>query len=202
MLLAAVAPSPEAARGLATLLVITMSACGGAWFPVSFMPEFMQHVSTVHARLLVDGGLRRGALGQCQPSSQLLPTLGILLAHRQRSRWRWRCGVSTAARSSRPAAFGSIRRRRRQGRMVRCGPRDLFDCAGGLIAAAGSRACGSSSMARRTSSSTPLAAFLNSLMALPTPRASSGILSAPNRSKKRKRMSITSGPPMPSMKAW
>ncbi len=45
MLLAAVAPSPQAAQSLATLLVITMSACGGAWFPLSLMPEFMQHLA-------------------------------------------------------------------------------------------------------------------------------------------------------------
>ena len=45
MLLSAVTRSPDAARSLATLLVITMSACGGAWFPISFMPEFMQQVA-------------------------------------------------------------------------------------------------------------------------------------------------------------
>ena len=45
MVLAAVTRSPDAARSLSTLLTITMSACGGAWFPVSFMPEFMQHVA-------------------------------------------------------------------------------------------------------------------------------------------------------------
>lgn len=42
MLIASVSSSPEAAHGLATFVVLTMSACGGAWFPVSFMPEFMQ----------------------------------------------------------------------------------------------------------------------------------------------------------------
>ncbi len=42
MLLASVARTPAAANGLATFLILTMSAMGGAWFPLSFMPEFMQ----------------------------------------------------------------------------------------------------------------------------------------------------------------
>jgi ABC-2 type transport system permease protein len=45
MLVAALAPSQEAANGLSTFLVISMSAIGGAWFPVSFMPEYIQTVS-------------------------------------------------------------------------------------------------------------------------------------------------------------
>jgi len=42
MLLASVARTPAAANGMATFLILTMSAMGGAWFPLSFMPEFMQ----------------------------------------------------------------------------------------------------------------------------------------------------------------
>lgn len=45
MLVAAVAPSQEAANGLSTFLVISMSAIGGAWFPVSFMPDYIQAIS-------------------------------------------------------------------------------------------------------------------------------------------------------------
>src|SRR4030095_15123860 len=45
MLLAALSPSSQAANGLASFVILTMSAVGGAWFPVSFMPEFMQHIS-------------------------------------------------------------------------------------------------------------------------------------------------------------
>ncbi|ACB73348.1 ABC transporter permease [Opitutus terrae] len=45
MLIAAFAPSAPAAQGLATFLVISMSAVGGAWFPVSFMPDYIQVVS-------------------------------------------------------------------------------------------------------------------------------------------------------------
>lgn len=42
---AAIAPSAPAASGIATLLVLTMSAIGGAWFPVSFMPAYIQSLS-------------------------------------------------------------------------------------------------------------------------------------------------------------
>ena len=45
MLLSAIAPNPAAASGLATFLILTMSAIGGAWFPTSFMPEFIQNSS-------------------------------------------------------------------------------------------------------------------------------------------------------------
>jgi ABC-2 type transport system permease protein len=42
MLIASVARTPAAANGLATFLILMMSAMGGAWFPFSRMPEFMQ----------------------------------------------------------------------------------------------------------------------------------------------------------------
>jgi ABC-2 type transport system permease protein len=45
MLIAAVSPTPESARGLSTFAILLMSAIGGAWFPVSFMPEFIQRFS-------------------------------------------------------------------------------------------------------------------------------------------------------------
>jgi ABC-2 type transport system permease protein len=45
MLIAAVSPSAAAANGLATFVVISMSAVGGAWFPVSFMPDYIQRIS-------------------------------------------------------------------------------------------------------------------------------------------------------------
>ena len=45
MLIAALAPNSSAASGLATLLVLSMSAIGGAWFPVSFMPDTIQTLS-------------------------------------------------------------------------------------------------------------------------------------------------------------
>jgi ABC-2 type transport system permease protein len=45
MLIAAIAPSAAAANGMATFVVISMSAVGGAWFPVSFMPDYIQRIS-------------------------------------------------------------------------------------------------------------------------------------------------------------
>ena len=45
MLVAAISPSPAAANGIATFVVISMSAVGGAWFPVSFMPDYIQTLS-------------------------------------------------------------------------------------------------------------------------------------------------------------
>jgi ABC-2 type transport system permease protein len=78
MLLSAVTRSPDAARSLATLLVITMSACGGAWFPISFMPEFMQQVA--HFTIVYWAIEGFGAVLWAGNSfSQLLPILGVLL---------------------------------------------------------------------------------------------------------------------------
>lgn len=78
MLLSAITRSPEAASGLATLLVITMSACGGAWFPVSFMPEFMQHIARFTLVYWAIEGFG-SVLWAGDSLVQLLPTLGILL---------------------------------------------------------------------------------------------------------------------------
>jgi ABC-2 type transport system permease protein len=78
MMLAAVTRSPDAARSLATLLTITMSACGGAWFPVSLMPEFMQHIARYTLVYWAIEGF--GAVLWAGDSfMQLLPILGILL---------------------------------------------------------------------------------------------------------------------------
>ena len=78
MLLSAITRSPEAAGSLATLLVITMSACGGAWFPVSFMPEFMQHIARFTLVYWAIDGFG-GVLWAGNSFVQMLPTLGILL---------------------------------------------------------------------------------------------------------------------------
>ncbi len=77
MLLAAVAPSAEAARGLATFLILLMSAVGGAWFPVSFMPEFIQRISKFTLVYWSMEGFDQ-VLWANASFGQLLPTLGIL----------------------------------------------------------------------------------------------------------------------------
>jgi ABC-2 type transport system permease protein len=78
MLLAAVTRSAAAANSLATLLVITMSACGGAWFPISFMPEFMQHLARFTIVYWAIEGFSQ-VLWAGSTLLELLPTLGVLL---------------------------------------------------------------------------------------------------------------------------
>ena len=77
MLLAAVAPNPEAANGLATLIVMMMSAIGGAWFPVTFMPEFIQRLSKLTIVYWAVEGFT-SVLWAGQSFVELLPTIGIL----------------------------------------------------------------------------------------------------------------------------
>ncbi|MDX2111095.1 MAG: ABC transporter permease [Verrucomicrobiota bacterium] len=50
MVLAAFCTSQGQASGLATLLILTMSAVGGAMFPTSFMPDFIQQIA--HASIV------------------------------------------------------------------------------------------------------------------------------------------------------
>ncbi len=78
MLLAAIAPTAAAANGLATFLVLTMSATGGAWFPVSFMPEFMQTIAKFTLVYWSMEGFSQ-VLWAGQSFIQILPTVGILL---------------------------------------------------------------------------------------------------------------------------
>lgn len=78
MLLVAITPTSAAASGLATFLVLTMSACGGAWFPLSFMPEFMQQVAKFTIVYWAMEGFSQ-VLWAGQPLVQILPTVGVLL---------------------------------------------------------------------------------------------------------------------------
>jgi ABC-type multidrug transport system permease subunit len=77
MLLAAVAPTSAAANGLGTFLILTMSAIGGAWFPPSFMPEFIQHLSKLTIVYWSIEGFIQVLWANCT-TWELLPTLGIL----------------------------------------------------------------------------------------------------------------------------
>jgi ABC-2 type transport system permease protein len=78
MFLAAVCSSAETARSMSTLLVITMSACGGAWFPVSLMPEFMQHIARFTLVYWAIEGFN-AVLWAGEALVQLTPILGLLL---------------------------------------------------------------------------------------------------------------------------
>lgn len=77
MFLAAVSTSPEMANGLATLLVLVMSAIGGAWFPVSMMPHFIQHFSKLTIVYWSVEGFA-SVLWAGHTFVEILPTLGIL----------------------------------------------------------------------------------------------------------------------------
>lgn len=78
MLLAAIAPTSAAANGLGTFLILTMSAIGGAWFPTSFMPEFIQKLSRLTIVYWSLEGFIKVLWTNCT-TLELLPTLGILL---------------------------------------------------------------------------------------------------------------------------
>jgi len=78
MLIAALAPNSQAASGLATFVILMMSALGGAWFPVAFMPELMQQVAKFTlVYWSIEGFLQ--VLWAGSTFVELLPILGILL---------------------------------------------------------------------------------------------------------------------------
>ena len=79
MLLAAVSRTQAAASGLGTLLILTMSAVGGAWFPVSWMPHIMQFFSKLTLVYWAQEGFI-GALWSGNGIVEMLPVLGMLLA--------------------------------------------------------------------------------------------------------------------------
>jgi ABC-2 type transport system permease protein len=77
MLIAALAPNAAAASGLSTLVVMVMSATGGAWFPMSFMPEFMQKIGKFTlVYWSMEGFLQ--VLWAERTFVELLPILGVL----------------------------------------------------------------------------------------------------------------------------
>ena len=78
MFLAAIAPTSAAANGMGTFLILTMSAIGGAWFPTSLMPEFIQHLSRLTIVYWSIEGFIQVLWANCS-TWELLPTLGILL---------------------------------------------------------------------------------------------------------------------------
>jgi ABC-2 type transport system permease protein len=77
MLLAAVARTPEMARSLATFSILLMSALGGAWFPIAFMPPAMQQISRGTLVYWSIGGFGQ-ALGNQASFWGVLPNVGVL----------------------------------------------------------------------------------------------------------------------------
>ncbi|EDY80629.1 ABC-2 type transporter family [Verrucomicrobiia bacterium DG1235] len=79
MLLASISKTPQQAQGFGTLLIISMSALGGAWFPLSMMGPTMQIIGKF---TLVYWGVEAylGALWEESGILALLPNLGVLAA--------------------------------------------------------------------------------------------------------------------------
>ena len=77
MLIAAIAPNAEAAGGLATFLIMLKSSLGGAWFPITLMPPFIQQFSKLTLVYWSMEGFS-GVLWAGQSLIQLLPILAIL----------------------------------------------------------------------------------------------------------------------------
>lgn len=77
MLIAAIAPNAEAANGLATFCIMLMSCLGGAWFPITLMPVFIQQFSKLTLIYWSMEGFS-AVLWAGQSIVQILPILGIL----------------------------------------------------------------------------------------------------------------------------
>lgn len=77
MLLASIVTSMEAASGLATFVILLMCSVGGAWFPVSLMPEVIQIFSKLTIVYWAMDGFDR-VLWLDATFMELVPTLAIL----------------------------------------------------------------------------------------------------------------------------
>lgn len=78
MFLASFTKTSAQANGLGTLLILTMSAVGGAWFPVSMMPETIQFFSKFTITYWsIEGFL--AVLWRGSGFVEILPYLGVLL---------------------------------------------------------------------------------------------------------------------------
>lgn len=79
MFVAAFTPNAQAAGGLSTFLVLTMSATGGAWFPISLMPDFMQKIGKLTLVYWAMEGFSE-VLWAGNTFLEILPTVSVLLA--------------------------------------------------------------------------------------------------------------------------
>lgn len=77
MLVAAFAPNAEAVPGISTLLIMLMSALGGAWFPITIMPAFIQQFSKLTIVYWSMEGFS-AVLWAGHGLLQILPILGVL----------------------------------------------------------------------------------------------------------------------------
>jgi ABC-2 type transport system permease protein len=79
MFIASISDTPESAMGLATLVILAMSAIGGAWFPISFMPPVIQQLAKFTLTYWAMDGFSQ-VLWAGNTLLQLLPTVVILVA--------------------------------------------------------------------------------------------------------------------------
>ncbi len=77
MLIASLTSSAESARSLATFLILVMSALGGAWFPVSLMPELIQQLAKGTIVYWAMEGFT-GVLWAGRSTAEILPALAVL----------------------------------------------------------------------------------------------------------------------------
>jgi ABC-2 type transport system permease protein len=78
MLLASISRTAAQANGLGTLLILTMSSVGGAWFPTTFMPAYVQMFSKLTpVYWSMDGFMK--VLWRHATIMEILPNVGILL---------------------------------------------------------------------------------------------------------------------------
>jgi ABC-2 type transport system permease protein len=77
MLVAAISPSAAAAQGISTFVVISMSAVGGAWFPTSIMPDYIQKFSKFTIVYWAVEGFT-DVLWAGQSLLEVLPRIGVL----------------------------------------------------------------------------------------------------------------------------
>jgi ABC-2 type transport system permease protein len=80
MLLAAVSKTAAQANGLGMFLILSMSSIGGAWFPTSFMPDFIQTISKGTIVYWAMEGIQN-VLWRGVGTIEILSNIGILLGN-------------------------------------------------------------------------------------------------------------------------
>ena len=78
MLLAAVSKTAAQANGLGTLLILTMSGIGGAWFPTFILPPFIQILSKFSLVYWAMEGFMN-VLWRGSSTIEILPIVGVLI---------------------------------------------------------------------------------------------------------------------------
>lgn len=95
MLLCAISKTSAQANGFATLLILPMSALGGAWWPVSLMPEWIQFFSGFTLVYWAIEGYEQilwAQSGLAGAAAQISILLGFTAAALAFSVWRFRSG--------------------------------------------------------------------------------------------------------------